>query len=155
MKDIQPPRLAMALLQRIAADNEPLVGDLLEEFGARQSRVWFWRQVLHVLLIGSLRNGREVRPLKLVEHPSALQARRPDDRFRVGPKPVNLSGSPIPGIGGLGLIALGTLVTVVSPQFWWVALVTILAGLLFGIVRVLLRRRQDPYRAGHGKVLAG
>jgi hypothetical protein len=146
MKDLQPPRLAMALLQRIAADNEPLVGDLLEEFGARQSRVWFWRQVLHVLLIGSLRNGREVRPLKLVEHPSALQARRPGDRLRVGPKPVNLSGSPI---------ALGTLVTLGSPQFWWVALVTILAGLLFGIVRVLLRRRQDPYRAGHGKVLAG
>jgi hypothetical protein len=117
--------------------------------------VWFWRQVLHVLLIGSLRNGREVRPLKLVEHPSALQARRPGDRLRVGPKPVNLSGSPIPGIGGLGLIALGTLVTLGSPQFWWVALVTILAGLLFGIVRVLLRRRQDPYRAGHGRVLAG
>ena len=146
MKNLQPPRLAVALLHRFVADNEALVGDLLEEFGARQSRLWFWRQVLFALLIGPRRTAREVRPLKLVEHSSAFEIMQPDIRRPVHSKRINLSGSPVPGIGGLGLIALATLVTVVSPQVWWVVLFTMLAGFLFGAALVLVRRRRDRCR---------
>ena len=38
-----------ALLQQLLGDNEPLVGDLLEECPHR-SRAWFWRQVMFAVL---------------------------------------------------------------------------------------------------------
>lgn len=44
------PRLAIALLARLSAD-DALVGDLAEEFRAGRSRGWFWRQVLGALLV--------------------------------------------------------------------------------------------------------
>jgi hypothetical protein len=40
-----PPRLATALLNAFAG-NEPLAGDLEEEFRAGRSALWYWRQVL-------------------------------------------------------------------------------------------------------------
>lgn len=41
----RPPRLAVWLLQRSGvATNEPLAGDLLEEFRRGRSVGWFWRQ---------------------------------------------------------------------------------------------------------------
>ena len=46
MKDRQAPRLALALLDRFVPDSEPLAGDLVEQFDARPSAVWFWVQVL-------------------------------------------------------------------------------------------------------------
>jgi hypothetical protein len=45
----QPPRLAIALLERCVPDNEPLAGDLLEASRER-SRAWCWRQVLLAIL---------------------------------------------------------------------------------------------------------
>jgi hypothetical protein len=41
-----PPRLAVALLERLAPRNEALAGDLAEEFRLGRSRTWYWRQVL-------------------------------------------------------------------------------------------------------------
>jgi hypothetical protein len=49
MKASQPPRLALALLERCVPDNEPLVGDLLED-RLKRSDAWFWRQVVFALL---------------------------------------------------------------------------------------------------------
>jgi hypothetical protein len=43
------PWLGVALLHQLLGDNEPLVGDLIEECPHR-SRAWFWRQVLFAVL---------------------------------------------------------------------------------------------------------
>jgi hypothetical protein len=137
---VPPPRLAVALLNRFLPDNEPLVGDLLEEFAVRESRVWLWRQVVLALLMGSFRSRVEVRPLKLVDRPP-LEITKPDIRPWTRTRTINLTGSPLPGVGGLSLIILGTLMTVVSPQVWWLVLLTILAGIVLGFALVLLRRR--------------
>jgi hypothetical protein len=51
----RPPRFAAYLLQ-LLAPNEPLQGDLDEEYQAGRSRMWYWRQTLHAL--SGLRPGR-------------------------------------------------------------------------------------------------
>jgi hypothetical protein len=43
------PRLRIALLNWFLDNNEPLVGDLIEEC-AHRSRTWFWRQLMFALL---------------------------------------------------------------------------------------------------------
>ena len=139
MTNVQPPRLAVALLNRFLPDNEPLVGDLLEEFAVRKSRVWLWRQVVLALLMDAFRNRVEVRPLKLVDRPP-LEVMRPDIRPWTRTRTVNLTGSPLPGVGGLSLVILVTLMTIVSPQLWWLVLLTVLAGLVLGLALVFMRR---------------
>lgn len=42
----RPPALAQALLEWVDPANDALHGDLLEEFAAGRSRLWYWRQVL-------------------------------------------------------------------------------------------------------------
>ncbi len=150
MKTVQPPRLAVILLEHFAAGSEPLVGDLLEEFGTRQSRTWLWRQVLYAILMGSVRHDGAVRPLGLIEEHASLGFTRvhPGRLARRGP--INLSASPIPDIGGLGLVTLGFLVAVVRPEVVWLALPTIAAGVLLGIVLVLIRRRSGLPTHGYG-----
>lgn len=147
----RPPRLAVALLDRFVPDNEPLAGDLLEEFQVRQSSRWFWWQVLMAILTASRQRSREIRPLRLVDDPSAsglVDARlsRHGDRQRA----INLTASPVHGVGGLGLVALGVLVTLVRPEIWWVVLGAILGGIVLGIVRILLSRRRARSSAGSG-----
>jgi hypothetical protein len=44
------PRLAIALLERSLVDDEPLKGDLIEEFNRGRSRWWLWRQVVAAVL---------------------------------------------------------------------------------------------------------
>jgi hypothetical protein len=149
MKNVQPPRLAVALLNRFLPDNEPLVGDLLEEFAAGKCHVWLWRQVILALLMGSFRRRVDVRPLRLVDH-SPVAIVRPDIRPWSRTRTVNLTGSPLPGVGGLSLIIFGTLMTIVSPQVWWVVLLTILSGVVLGFALVLLRRRTGLGTADSG-----
>lgn len=45
-----PPRIAVALLDRFVCDDDPLRGDLLEEWPTR-SAYWLWRQVLYAVLV--------------------------------------------------------------------------------------------------------
>jgi preprotein translocase subunit SecY len=52
MTEQQPPALATWLLKRAARGNEPLVGDLLEEYRRGRSAVWYWRQVLTTVVVG-------------------------------------------------------------------------------------------------------
>ena len=49
-----PPKLATWLLSRFTTD-EALMGDLVERYQARQSAVWFWKQVLWAIVIGNVR----------------------------------------------------------------------------------------------------
>jgi hypothetical protein len=140
MRTSHPSRLALGLLNRFIPDDEPLAGDLLEEFGRRQSQLWLWRQVLLAILIRSFRKPRDRRPLKLAEPGAALEIE--EGGRTLPPKRINLTASPIAGVGGLGLVVLIALVTVVSPQSWWVVLAGVLAGVLFGGLLVLIRRRR-------------
>jgi hypothetical protein len=56
MRPTTPPRLATALLNRFAA-NDPLAGDIQEEYRAGRSVVWYWRQTLMAVVIALLRRG--------------------------------------------------------------------------------------------------
>ncbi len=85
----------------------------------------------------------EIRPLRLVDRqPSdALErARRMGLRF----KPVNLSGGPVAGVGGLTLVILVLLTTMTLPAIWWVALASMLAGVALGFVMIAISRRKAP-----------
>jgi hypothetical protein len=58
---LKPPKLATWLLERLTSGyhNDPLAGDLIEEYGRGRSRVWYWRQVLIAILVST---GRNVAP---------------------------------------------------------------------------------------------
>jgi len=40
-----PPFLARRILERLGADDEALIGDLVEEYRRGRSRAWYWSQV--------------------------------------------------------------------------------------------------------------
>lgn len=84
---MREPAIAVALLKLFCRD-AALIGDILEEFDVRRSRLWLWRQVAAVILLGL--------PFGIAR------------RARQTPK------MPMP-IGGIGLIAIG-LVLVVPTQ---------------------------------------
>jgi hypothetical protein len=139
-----PPRLALALLERLVSDSDPLAGDLIEEFARRQSRPWFWWQVLAAIASAWLEEPHEIRPLRLVDLQPADavdRSRRLTQRMRA----VNLSASPLPGIGGIGLVILAFLVTIVTPAAWWALVASALAGVLVAIA--LIKARAAPSTA--------
>lgn len=140
MTSRQPPRVAFALLERFVPDSDPLVGDLIEDFGRRQSSGWFWWQVLAAISIAWLERPAEIRPLRLldVQPADALERSRAWSlRFR----PVNLSASPSSGVGGLGLVALAFHLSIITPGAWGLLLASALTGLSLGIVMIALHRK--------------
>lgn len=148
----RPPRLALWLLERFVPDSGPLAGDLLEQFQTSRSRLWFWLQVLLAIGLHASGEPREIRPLKLVEHPSYNPA--PRAGATAPPRPINLTASPLHGVGGLGLLALAILVSLVQPAAWWGVLLSVVAGLTWGVVRILLTRHAGPPpTGGNGRVL--
>jgi hypothetical protein len=129
------PRLALALLEHFVPDNDALAGDLLEDFERRQSSGWFWWQVLTAIAMACVERPAEIRPLRLVElQPSDAQER--SRRLGLSSGPVNLSASPLSGVGGLGLLVLAVLVSLVVPGAWWLLLGSTLAGVLVGAVLI-------------------
>jgi hypothetical protein len=120
MSSFQPPRLAAALLRRFVPDNEPLVGDLLERFTVRQSRLWFWREVLTAIVIQLFRRTDPEHPLGLERHSDVVPG---EGALNAGqPSEINLTASPLPGLGGLGLVAIGGVVALLRPDVWWISL---------------------------------
>jgi hypothetical protein len=147
-----PPRLAVALLERFVSDSTPLAGDLIEEFENRQSRTWFWWQVLAAIWIAWFQRHEEICPLHLadVEPIESLErARMRSLRF----KPVNLTASPIHGIGGLGLVCLALLVTKVTPTVWWMFLGSVLAGVALGLAMIAIDEHRESHAAPATKLL--
>lgn len=133
-----PPRLARTLLNRLALDNEPLAGDLLEEFRRRQSKVWLWRQVIAALAMQALYAPHP--PVSLNLEPvdpvvaEWLMSKRLYKRKRV-----NLTGTGVEGIGGLTLVMLSVMMTTVIPAIWWFVFGGITAGVALGVVKLRTR----------------
>jgi hypothetical protein len=130
------------MLRRFGPDDEVLAGDLVEEFHSGRSRFWVWTQVIAAIASARHRE-REIRPLRLVEDDSSFgtigrhaNVRRPTRQV------VNITASPIVGIGGLGLVALGALVTIVVPEIWWAIAIAMCGGVAIGITRVLAIRHR-------------
>ncbi len=135
----EPPRLALALLERLVPDSAFLAGDLTEEYQRGQSRCWLWWEVLGAIAIAWRHRRDDIRPLRLVD----LQ---PDDAVertrRMGLRfdHVNLTASPLNGIGGLGIAALALLTTLVMPAAWWLLLGSLLGGVGLGVVMIAAHR---------------
>ena len=148
----QPPRLAVALLHRCVSANEPLVGDLLEEFQSGRSRVWFWKQVCLAIVTDVVRSRvNDTHPLNLGPLHTPLswaESSAPPTRFMTT---INMSGIPVNGIGGLGLVAIAVLITVALPEVWWLTLFGLLGGLVVGAAMVIARRRFGLEGTGHGR----
>lgn len=136
MKSNHPPRPALALLRWFAGDNEPLVGDLIEQFAAGRSRAWFWRQTLHAIVFMPRPRGSSLHPLHLgddIEPPVSTAL----------PRRVNISASPLPDVGGLGILVLILIVAMVRPEAWWMAVTALAGGVILGAILVLRRRHQS------------
>ncbi len=139
MSSHEPPRLALLLLRRMAGDADPLVGDLLEELHHGRSRAWFCRQVLAVVA-GEL--SRTPTPLTLGLDDSQVSPATPK-ATRIAPwTTVNLSGTGTQHAGGLGLLALCLLLTIVVPGIWWAVIGTAVAGSALGAALAITRRRR-------------
>ena len=126
MTGLEPPRLAVALLHRFIPDNEPLIGDLLEGFAARQSRLWLWREVIAAIVMGSVQPRDREHPLGLAS--SGMDA-MPEER------------APLPGNGRLGLFGLIAITTLAGAQVWWFFVPALAGGAALGIALTLFRRR--------------
>jgi hypothetical protein len=46
----------------------------------------------------------------------------------------------LPGIGGLGLVILALLMTLVQPGAWWMLAAPVAAGILLGVILIARRR---------------
>lgn len=135
----RPPQLAVALVERFVSD-PALAGDLIEEFQRGRSARWFWWQAL-VAIAASSRMPDELRPLRLVDLPPLETLERALAMSR-RVQPVNLTASPVHGVGGLGLLVLAFLVTMIVPGLWWALLASMLAGCALGGVMIAIDRRK-------------
>jgi len=152
MRSHRAPRLALWLLERFVPDSEALAGDLLEEFDRRRSAVWFWWQTLGAAGSAVLGGGAEIRPLRLVDLQPADALER-SRHWTLRFPAVNLSGSPVAGVGGLGLVIFAGLATLFAPVVWWVLLSSALAGVAAGLVVIARRDGLVTGRLLESKVL--
>ena len=63
MRSPQPPRMATWLLKSLSCQNEPLAGDLLEEFRQGRPAAWYWRQVMTAIFVSLSRQASAHRML--------------------------------------------------------------------------------------------
>ncbi len=136
----KPPRLAEALLGRLALDNEPLAGDIIEEFRRRNSRPWLWRQLIAALVMQALYAPHppvalNLTPTDPVVAEWLMWRRLTEDKK----KQVSLTGSGVEGIGGLTMVILGFLMSTVIPAIWWFVFGGIVAGIALGVTLVKLQ----------------
>lgn len=142
--------LALWLLRHLADRNEPLAGDLLEQFRVRRSVLWLWSQLLWAIAVGSFRQP---------QIPSALNLTQVDPIVlewlvsrKLPPRRVNLS-SPVEGVGGLGMMLMGFLLSTVVPDVWYFVMGGIVCGLALGMT-LAYRRRHQPM-ATDGQIHTG
>ena len=142
MKNSLAARTALLLLRHLAHRNEPLAGDLLEEFGRGRSTVWLWGQIVLGLGLGQFRHRVPV-SLNLTPVDPIVAEWLMDRALDRRAQRVNLSGTPVEGIGGLSLMILGFLMSTVVPAMWWFVVGGIAAGVALGFA-IAYRRRNHP-----------
>lgn len=143
-------RLALWLLGHLAHRNEPLAGDLLEQFRVGRSVSWLWSQLLIAIIMGSFRQPRVPVALNLTPIDPVVAEWLVSRRLT--PRRVNLS-SPVEGVGGLGLMMMGFLLSTVVPDVWWFVMGGIVCGLALGMT-LAYRRRLKPM-ATDGQIHTG
>jgi hypothetical protein len=55
---------------------------------------------------------------------------------------INMSGIPVAGVGGLGLVAMAVLVSVVMPAAWWTMVLGLGGGVVLAVALIVARRRR-------------
>jgi hypothetical protein len=138
----EPPRYALALLEWLVPGSAPLAGDLIEEYARRPSRWRVWREVLSAVTHARFERSDEIRPLRLVDlQPSdAIERTRERGRYMA---PINMTASPLNGIGGATLAVLLLLMTTVMPAVWWLLAASIVAGIVLGVVMIVVHRKAN------------
>src|SRR4051812_9089038 len=111
---MREPSVAVALLTLFCRD-EAVVGDILEQFDHGRSRAWLWRQV-GVIVVFYL-------PYGMVRHS------RTTARMRMP-------------IGGLGLVTIVALITIVAPGAWWMVAIGAAAGVVLAVILIATTRRR-------------
>lgn len=139
-------RLALWLLAHLAPRNEPLAGDLVEQFRVRRSVLWLWSQLIVAIVMGSFRQSRGPVALNLTPI-DPIVAEWLVSR-RLTPRRVNLGG-PVEGVGGLGLMMIGFLLSTVVPDVWWFVMGGIVCGLALGLTLAYTRRNHPMENNGH------
>jgi hypothetical protein len=134
--------LADTLIARLALDNEPLAGDLVEEFHRRRSRVWLWRQLIVALVMQALYAPHPPVALNLTPVDPVVAEWLMSKRLYKR-KTVNLTGTGIEGIGGLTMVMLGVMMSMVVPAIWWFVVGGIGAGIALGALKVRARSIAD------------
>jgi hypothetical protein len=130
-------RLALWLLGHLAHRNEPLAGDLIEQFRGGRSVLWLWWQIGFAIAMGSFRQRRvpvalNLTPIDPIVAEWLMSRRLP-------PRRVNLS-SPVEGVGGLGMMMMGFLLSTVVPDVWWFVMGGIVCGFALGMTLAYSRR---------------
>ena len=134
------PFVASMLLRFVASEHPSLAGDLEEERRAGRSTIWFWRQLLEAVAFTAWKK-RRVRPT-VVRLVTTTPYNRPDRTVpMVDPATINLSGTKVRSVGGLGLLAMVVLVSIVMPQAWVLVAAGLSGGIIVGVFLVRRRRR--------------
>ena len=142
--------LAIWLLNHVAHRNEPLAGDLLEQYRVRRSVVWLWSQLLLAMVMGSFRQSRTPAALNLSQLDPVVLEWLVDRKL--SPRRVTMS-SPVEGVGGLGMMLIGFLLSTVVPDVWYFVMGGITCGVALGLT-LAYRRRLKPM-ATDGQIHTG
>jgi len=119
----------LKLIERFVPDHEAIAGDLIEDFARHRSRFWFWRQAIAAVAIARTTRPAEIRPLLLVDEPSAPPTEPRAGRRMTAP------------VGVVGLLAIVLLIARAAPAAWWVIAFAMGAGLVVGGAMIVARGR--------------
>jgi hypothetical protein len=50
---------------------------------------------------------------------------------------INISAVPVSGVGGLGLVAMAVLITIVTPELWGVMAIAAAGGVALGLILIV------------------